>query len=131
MCPVFEFHLHVSHTRFYALVFRPVRACVRSCVSSRVSDAGLLGAALVYMIQLCELFQWDVKQSAEVCTLPLCSWGIATFALDACQERRNKRFRQKCFGLPDVAGHRRPQTRVCFVYTLYLIPYFVQRLLLR
>ncbi|CAN0512956.1 unnamed protein product, partial [Scytosiphon promiscuus] len=31
-----------------------------------VTDAGLLGAALVYTIQLGGLFQWAVKQSAEV-----------------------------------------------------------------
>ncbi|CAN0461267.1 unnamed protein product [Discosporangium mesarthrocarpum] len=29
-------------------------------------DAGLLGAALVYVIQLGGLFQWTVRQSAEV-----------------------------------------------------------------
>lgn len=30
------------------------------------SDAGLLGAALVYVLQLGGLFQWSVRQSAEV-----------------------------------------------------------------
>lgn len=34
------------------------------CVT--VSDAGLLGAALVYVLQLGGLFQWAVRQSAEV-----------------------------------------------------------------
>ncbi|CAM9839747.1 unnamed protein product, partial [Ectocarpus sp. 8 AP-2014] len=29
-------------------------------------DAGLLGAALVYVLQLGGLFQWSVRQSAEV-----------------------------------------------------------------
>lgn len=30
------------------------------------ADAGLLGAALVYVLQLGGLFQWSVRQSAEV-----------------------------------------------------------------
>lgn len=31
-----------------------------------VSDAGLLGAALVYVLQLGGLFQWIVRKSSEV-----------------------------------------------------------------
>lgn len=33
---------------------------------SPVADASLLGAALVYVLQLGGLFQWSVRQSAEV-----------------------------------------------------------------
>lgn len=33
------------------------------------SDAGLLGAALLYVLQLGGLFQWSVRQSAEVSRL--------------------------------------------------------------
>lgn len=39
-----------------------------------VSDAGLLGAALVYVIQLGGLFQWAVRQSSEVGVK--CSWAV-------------------------------------------------------
>lgn len=44
--------------RFFFSVLRSYRVTV--------SDAGLLGAALVYVMQLGGLFQWAVRQSAEV-----------------------------------------------------------------
>lgn len=62
---------HVGHyfdsRELHASFFRPLffPSCVPTvCVT--VSDAGLLGAALVYVLQLGGLFQWAVRQSAEV-----------------------------------------------------------------
>ena len=71
-----------------------------------VADAGLLGAALLYTIQLGGLFQWAVKQSAEVgyvivarAELNICSayrWWQCTHgflnALQKTKHGKSKRF---------------------------------------